>query len=364
MKSDDPEKLLASWRRPVEPVVRPGEFVIAAAGLQHGHVYDQCRALLQAGATLQWAFDEDASRLAEFLVAFPQARAARSLDEMLDDPAVRLVVAAAVPAERAAQGCRVMRAGKDYFTDKPPFTSLGQLEEARRTAAETGRKYLVFFGERLGSECAVFAGELIRHGAIGRAIQVLGLGLHRLGPPERRPPWFFRKERYGGILCDIGSHQFDAFLHYTGAREARVVHARAVNLCHPQFPELEDFGEAALVGDHGASLYCRVDWLTPDGLRTFGDGRTIVLGAEGYIELRKFVDIGTERMGNQLYLVNGAGEKRLALEGRIGAPFFGQLILDVLRRTEHAMTQWHAFKAAELCLRAQAAADAAGPLPL
>ena len=36
-----------------------------------------------------------------------------------------------------------------------------------------------------------------------------------------------------------------------------------------------------------------------------------------------------------------------------GYPFFGQLILDCLNRTENAMTQEHAFKAAELCLTAQ-----------
>lgn len=352
-------EILAAWRKPGGPVVGPGEFVIAAVGLQHGHIYEQCQGLVRAGATLKWAWDREPARVAEFLRAFPQARAARALDEILEDSEVRLVAGAAITSERGPIGCRVMRAGKDYFTDKGPFTTLDQLAEARRVAAETGRKYLTYYGERLNCECAIFAGELVRRGVIGRVAQVLGLGPHRLGPSERRPAWFFRKAEYGGILCDIGSHQFDAFLHFTGARDARIAHARVENLFHPQFPELEDFGEATLVGDNGASLYCRVDWLTPAGLRSFGDGRTILVGEKGYIELRKYADIGTERRGNQLYLVTDEGEFHYNLQDRIGEPFYGELIRDCLERTENAMTQWHAFKAAELCLQAQAIADAA-----
>ncbi len=341
------------------PVVKPGEFVFAAAALEHGHIYGQCNGLVEAGGALKWVYDPDPAKVAEFQKSFPQAKPARSLDEILDDPEVRLLAAAAVPCERGPLGCRAMRAGKDYFTDKTPFTSFEQLAEARRTVAETGRKYMVYYSERLHVECAMFAGELIARGAIGRVIHMLGLGPHRLGKPESRPPWFFQKAKYGGILCDIGSHQCEQFLHYTGNTEAKVAMARVANFAHPEFPELEDFGEAAVVGANGASFYFRVDWFTPKGLRTWGDGRTLILGTDGYIELRKYVDIGTSRMGDQLFLVNDEGERHLSLHGQVGYRFFGDLILDCLHRTEKAMTQAHAFKAAELCLQAQATADAA-----
>jgi len=340
------------------PVVKAGEFVFAAAALDHGHIYGQCNGLVEAGATLKWVWDPDPAKVEAFRKAFPQARPARALDEILDDPEVRLLAAAAVPSERGPLGCRAMRAGKDYFTDKTPFTSLDQLAEARRCAAETRRKYMVYYSERLHVECAVFAGELIAQGAVGRVIHVLGLGPHRMGPPAARPAWFFRKAQYGGILCDIGSHQCEQFLFYAGAGDARITAARVANYGHPEFPELEDFGDATLVADNGATFYFRVDWFTPNGLRTWGDGRTFILGTEGCIELRKYVDIGSDRMGNQLYLVNGDGERRLSLEGQVGYPFFGALVLDCLNRTENAMTQAHAFKAAELCLKAQALADA------
>ncbi len=340
------------------PVVRPGEFVFAAAGLDHGHIHGQCNGLLEAGGELKWVYDPDVRKVEAFRQAHPKARAARDLDEILDDPQVRLVAAAAVPCDRAALGFRVMKAGKDYFTDKTPFTAMGQLDEARQMVRETRRKYMVYFSERLHVECAMFAGDLIRDGVIGRVLQVMGLGPHRLGAPSGRPGWFFRKAQYGGILCDIGSHQCEQFLHYTGAREATVTAARVTNHNHPEYPELEDFGDATLVADNGASFYFRVDWFTPDGLRTWGDGRTFILGTDGYIELRKYVDIGTDRMGEQLYLVNRDGEQRLEVAGKVGYRFFGELILDCLNRTEQAMTQEHAFKAAELCLQAQELADA------
>lgn len=251
-----------------------------------------------------------------FQQKYPQAKAARSLDEILDDAAVKLVAAAAVPCDRGPLGCRVMRAGKDYFTDKTPFTRLEQLDEARAMTRETGRKYLVYYSERLHVESAVYAGDLVRGGAIGQVIQVLGLGPHRLSKASR-PAWFFEKAKYGGILCDIGSHQFEQFLFYSGAADATVANAAVGNFANPDTPELEDFGEASLVGDNGASNYIRVDWFTPDGLRTWGDGRTIILGTKGYIELRKYVDVGRDAAGDNVILVDGAGEKFINVAGRV-----------------------------------------------
>jgi predicted dehydrogenase len=248
-----------------------------------------------------------------------------------------------------------MNAGKDYFCDKTPFTSLDQLADARATATRTGKKYMVYYSERLHVESAIFAGELIAQGAIGRVVSVLGLGPHRLNAPSR-PAWFFDRKKYGGILCDIGSHQIEQFLYYSGARDAQVTEAAVGNYANPDYPELEDYGHANLIADNGATNYFRVDWLNPDGLRTWGDGRTVILGTTGYIELRKYVDVARDTGGDQLFLVDGKQEKSFSLAGKVGFPFFGQLILDCLNRTENAMTQAHAFKAAELCLQAQASA--------
>jgi predicted dehydrogenase len=337
------------------PVVKPGEFVMAAAHLDHGHIYGECNGLTEAGATLKWVYEPDEKKRTAFQAKFPSAKTARSLQEILDDPEVRLVAAAAVTSERGPLGCQVMEGGKDYFTDKAPFTTLEQLDQAKAVVARTGRKYFVYYSERIHVEAAMYATDLVQAGVLGRVISVIGLGPHRLNKATR-PDWFFERAKFGGILCDIGSHQFEQFLTYASAHNAEVVHAAIGNFANPDKPEFEDFGEATLIADNGATNQVRVDWFTPDGLSTWGDGRTFILGTKAYIELRKYVDVGREKTGDQVYLVDDKGEHHLPVAGQVGFRFFGEFILDCMNRTERAMTQAHAFKAAELCLRAQVAA--------
>lgn len=335
-----------------KPVCDRGEFVFAAMALDHGHIYGMCNGLTEAGAVLKYVYDPDPEKVKNFCKKFPDAKVASNEAEILNDSSVRMVAGAAITSKRCALGLKVMDHGKDYFTDKAPFTTLEQLQQAKTKVKETGLKYAVYYSERLHVESAVYAGQLIRDGAIGRVTQVIGLGPHRLNASSR-PPWFFKRENYGGILCDIGSHQIEQYLFFADVKEATVVQSQVANHDHPEYLELEDFGEAMLVGENGTTNYFRVDWFTPDGLSTWGDGRTIILGTKGYIELRKYVDIAQNTQGDHVYLVDQQQEHHLAVHGQIGYPFFGELILDCLNRTENAMTQDHAFKAAELCLRAQ-----------
>ena len=338
-----------------KPVCKKGDFVFSAVALDHGHIYGMTNGLIEAGGVIKSVYDPDPKKVEAFCKQYPDAKPASSEQEILDDKEVMLVAGAAVPSERCALGLRVMDSGKDYFTDKTPFTSLEQLDAAKAKVGETNKKYMVYFSERLHTESGIFAGQLIKDGAIGKVIQVIGLGPHRLNAPSR-PDWFFEKEKYGGILCDIGSHQIEQFLFYADVKNAIVTKSQIANYNHPQYPELEDFGDAMLVGDNGATNYFRVDWFTPDGLSTWGDGRTLILGTKGYIELRKYTDIGRDNSPDHVYLVNDEGEQHIHVAGKVGFPFFGELILDCLNRTENAMTQEHAFKAAELCLKAQEAA--------
>ncbi|MCI8725243.1 MAG: Gfo/Idh/MocA family oxidoreductase [Hungatella sp.] len=337
-----------------EAVVKPGEFKIAAVALDHGHIYGMCNGLTEAGAEVKWVYDPDPEKVKKFQEAFPDARAASSEAEVLADPEVKLVCGAAVTSERCALGLRVMEAGKDYFTDKAPLTTLKQLEQAKEMVAKTGKKYMVYYSERIHVEAAVYAGQLIKEGAIGRVIQVLGMGPHRVGDPNSRPDWFYEQEKYGGILCDIGSHQIEQFLYFADVKDATVVKSQIANYGHKDHPGLNDFGDCMLVGDNGTTMYFRVDWFTPDGLGTWGDGRMFILGTEGYIELRKYINVGTgDGTSNHVFMVNKEGEHHFEVTGKVGFPYFGQLILDCINRTENAMTQEHAFKAAELCVKAQ-----------
>lgn len=364
IKLEDLKKVDGSsyeFRKDPGTVVKPGEFKFASVQFEHGHnLYGITPAMIQAGAELKWIYDKKEENLKKAAEVYPNAKVARCLDEILEDPEVRLVTAADIPCDRGPLGITCMKAGKDYMTDKCPFTSLEQLNDAKKVAYETGRKYGVYYSERLCSECSMVAGDLIEQGAIGRVLNVIGLGPHRMGEYSSRPDWFFRRKQYGGIICDIGSHQVEQFLYFAGAKDAKVTFARACNMNNPAYPELEDFGEANMVADNGASFYFRVDWFTPAATakRTFGDGRTMIIGTEGFIELRKWVDIGTEFGRSQLYLNDNVNDVHIDTHDTVGARFFGEFILDCINRTENAMTQEHAFKAAELCLKAQMMSDA------
>jgi predicted dehydrogenase len=311
-----------------------------------------CNGLLEAGAELAWVYDPDPAKVQAFLQRFPGTPVAASEAQVLEDARIQLVAGAAVPSERGDLGLRVQRHGKHYFTDKTPFTAAAQLARARDSVAQTGLKWYVYFSERLHVEGAVLAGQLVDEGRIGRVLQVINIAPHRLNKAQR-PAWFFQREKYGGILCDIGSHQIEQFLHYAGVSDAKVLHAKVANYANPDVPEFEDFGDATLLGDNGATQYLRVDWFNPDGLRTWGDGRLFIMGTEGSIEVRKYLDIARSGEGDHVFVVDGEKEEYIPAAGKTGFPFFGQFILDCLNGTERSMTQEHVFKAAELCLEAQ-----------
>ena len=339
-----------------KPVVEPNEFYFAAAHLDHGHIYGQCMGLGQAGGTLKYVYEKDEAKIAPLLESFPKAIVVENIETILDDGDIQLVASAAIPNLRGPLGCKVMDAGKDYFTDKCPFTTLEQLGQAEEVVARTGRKYMVYYSERLHVESAWYVDELIQQGAIGDIVHMEIFGPHRLNKPKR-PAWFFEKEKYGGILTDIASHQFDQFLHYARQGSGEVLHARVDNRANPDKPGLEDMGEAVLRLDNGVSCFSRVNWFTPDGMRGWGDGRTFITGTRGTIEIRKYFDLGRSDTGDLVILVNDKGEEVHNVSGLIGFPFFGQLILDCLNRTENAMTQKHAFEASRLSLEAQLFAD-------
>lgn len=336
----------------INKVVEPGEFNFAVTALDHGHIYGMSNGLVEAGATLKYVYDPDESKVQEFLERFPEVEVVESLDEILEDDSIDLVAAAAIPNLRSELGNRVMKAGKDYFTDKTAFTTLGQLEKTKQVVKETGQKFWIYFSERLHVESAVYAGQLIDEGLIGDVIQVTGFGPHRLDK-EKRPDWFFNREQYGGILTDIGSHQIEQFLYYTKNEEAEVLHSKIANYANSDVPELDDYGDATLVGENGATFFFKVHWFTPDGLPTWGDGRTFITGTKGSIEVRKYLNLGEENTGDHVFLVTNDKVEHFKVHGKVGFPFFGEMILDCINRTEKAMTQEHIFKAQELCLIAQ-----------
>ncbi len=328
-------------------------------GINHNHIYGQVNLLLRAGAELVDFFAVEPELAADFARAYPQAGQAGSAEAILEDASIQLIVSAAIPADRAPIGIAAMRHGKDFMSDKPGFTTLEQLAEARRVQAETGRIYSICFSERFENAATVQAGELVAAGAIGRVLQTIGLGPHRTNLPSR-PAWFFQRESYGGIITDIASHQVDQFLFFTGSTSAEVIASQVANYQHPEQLGLEDFGDLLLRGNGGTG-YIRVDWFTPNGLETWGDTRLTILGSEGYIEVRKNCDIAGRPGANHLFLVDQSSTRYID-RADVQLPYGRQLVADILNRTDTAMSQAHCFLASELALQAQAGAQRLGHL--
>ncbi len=329
---------------------------VAAIGLDHRHIYGQVGSMLAVGAELAGYWTEgEPGTLAGFQKRFSEARRVADRRELLDDPSIDLILIAAIPADRAALAIEAMECGKDVMTDKPGCTTLAQLDQIRATVARTGRIWSVDFSERFEVASVTKAAELVQAGAIGRVVQTVGLGPHRLNR-DTRPWWFWDRAQYGGVLTDIASHQIDQFLYFTGSTDAEIAHASVGNFANPEDKGLQDFGEIVLRSDQGHG-YIRVDWYTPDALPTWGDGRLTILGTEGTIEIRKYVDIARDDGIDHLYLVNGTRCEKIDCS-EAGYPYFQRLADDVRDRTETAMPQAHCFKVCELSLQAQAMADA------
>jgi len=331
----------------------------AAIGLNHQHIFPMSRTLLAAGAELAAYHAVEDDLAAAYGAAFPQARRVADVQRILDDPTIPIVLSAAIPDERAAVAMTAMRHGKDVMVDKPGIITLEELAALRQVQRETGRIFSVCFSERFEKGASVKAGELIAAGTIGRVVHTMGLGPHQLAN-NPRPDWFFQRRRYGGILADIAAHQTDQFLFYTGSTAAEVVAAHIANYANPQHPELEDFGEILLRGNGGTG-YVRVDWYTPDGLGTWGDGRITILGTEGYIEMRKYIDIAGRPGGEHLFLVDGKGTQHIDCSA-VPLPYGSAFLSDVAERGETAMSQAHCFLACELALKAEAKATRLGHL--
>lgn len=328
----------------------------AVIGLDHNHIDGITDALRRGGGELVAVHSTNQPALAGFQKRYPGVKVAASEDQILSDPAIQLVASAAIPDLRAPLGVRVMRHGKDYLSDKPGITSLEQLAEVRRVSKDTGRMFAIMYSERLEVRAAVKAGELVKAGAIGKVVQTVNLAPHQINAPNQvpgngRPDWFWDPARYGGILCDIGSHQADQFVYYTGSTTADVVASQIGNVNHPQHPKFQDFGDMMLHGNGGMG-YVRVDWFTPDGLGVWGDGRLFILGTEGYIELRKYADIAGRPGGNHLFLVDRKQATYMNCN-QVELPFGPQFVGDIVNRTHVAQDQEQALLATELVLKAQ-----------
>jgi predicted dehydrogenase len=330
----------------------------AVCGISHDHIYGMIGAIQRGGGVLVAAWGGEQDKLAEFKKRFPDVKLVATQDAILNDPSIQLVLSSQIANERAGIGMRAMKHGKDFLSDKPGITTLEDLAAVRASIAETNKIYAIMYSELLEVKAAIKAGELVKAGAIGKVIQTINIAPHQInqghgdaGGGSGRPEWFWNPVQYGGILCDIGSHQVDQFLFYTGSTEAEVVESQIANVNHPQRPQFQDFGDMVLRGNRGLG-YVRLDWFTPDGLGTWGDGRLFILGTQGYIEVRKYTNVAVSKQGNNLFIVDQKQSRYIDCNN-LSLPFGPQFVSDIVNRTHTAQNQAECLLAAELVIKAQ-----------
>ncbi|MFK7856050.1 MAG: Gfo/Idh/MocA family protein [Granulosicoccus sp.] len=332
----------------------------AAVGLDHRHIYGMAQGMLDTGAEFAgWWTEGDPVTLPGFIKRFPDTPRVQLRQQLLDDESISLVLIAAPPSERAALAIEAMSHGKDVMLDKPGCITSDELLRIKKIVADTGRIWSVNFSERFEVPSVTRAYELVQQGQIGQLVQTVSLAPHRLNLATR-PDWFFDSQQYGGILADIGTHQIDQFLHFSGAETATVEHSAIGNFANPELPMFQDFGEINFTAGNMQG-YTRLDWYTADALPNWGDGRLFLLGTEGSIELRKYVDVAGLEGTDHLYLVNKTRCEHIDCKDA-PLPYFNDLAADVGNRTETACTQRHTFNVTELALLAQSIAQKRGNL--
>ncbi len=328
---------------------------LAVLGIDHGHIFDMLDEMIKEGCNCNYFWTEGSPlTLKEFNKKYPNIKRVENKSDILIDNTVDMVLISSVPKDRAGLSIEVLNSGKDVMVDKPGCTTLDQLEDLKRTVKKTGKIWSVNFSERFHVAAVAKAEELVVEGKIGKVKQTIGTGPHRQGNYER-PDWFYDRQSYGGIITDIGSHQIHQFLVFTNSNEVKINHSLVENTTKQDKPGFQDFGEVNLTGNQGHG-YIRLDWFTPDALPTWGDGRLLILGDKGYIEIRKYTDLAKSEAGNHLYYANNQEVKHIDCRD-VKLPYFRNLINDVLNRSETACSQELTYLTMEIAIKAQELAE-------
>ncbi|MEX2080394.1 MAG: Gfo/Idh/MocA family oxidoreductase [Dehalococcoidia bacterium] len=326
---------------------------IGVIGLNHGHIYDMCRALLDVPGVELAGFAAPEAELAEAFAKRFQVGQVEA-EQLLADPSVEVICTAAINGDRAEIAVRALGAGKHVFTDKPAMTTLSQLAEVEAAQQSSGKLFQVYYGERLGNPFHIAARELIASGEAGRVVSFAGFGPHRLRI-ETRPAWMFNARQYGGILNDIGTHQFELFSWLTGERIVEFT-SRVGNFATEQCPEFEDYGDASFTGERGTAGYAQLHWFSQEGSPVWGDVRQMIVCTRATIDIRTLYTAGDPTGEPGLFLTTAARETSRVDVSRIDRSWGPQLVEGFRTGIATLMPQERVFEAARATLAIQAAA--------
>ncbi len=154
---------------------------------------------------------------------FPDAVIVRSMDDILRDGGIDLVIVNTPNDTHFPHALASLKAGKHVVVEKPFTVTLGEAEELIREAQKRGLLLTVFQNRRLDGD-SLTVEKIIREGRLGRLVEYEA-HYDRYRPAVDSSSW---KEGTGpgsGILYNLGSHLIDQALHLFGmpsALDARV----------------------------------------------------------------------------------------------------------------------------------------------
>lgn len=332
---------------------------VGVIGTEHLHLFEMIDGLVGVGAETVCHAATDGPLLGLY-EGWRSGSERRPVDEVIGDDSIDLVVIADVPADRGRLAADALVAGRNVLTAKPGVTTDHDLDEIDAAVRSTGRRWWVFFSERLCNRAVTEAVRLVHAGAIGELVAVAGAAPHTLSA-DTRPPWFFERDRAGGILVDLAAHQADQLLALAGPGRTEVLSATVANAAHPEHPGLQDLGRMSLrhVSDEGRTVLSdhHVDWLSPAGLGTWGDVRLVLTGTAGTIEVRSNIDVAGQPGGEHLLLVDGDSARRIDCSG-VTIDWAERLRADVELGTDSLAGHEHTVAACRLAIAAQAHAEA------
>lgn len=160
--------------------------------------------------------DPLADRCKEAVATFGCA-AYLTIEELLADPAIELVVVAPPTFLHTPNTIQALEAGKAVVCEKPMAANLSDADRMIETARRTGSLLTVFQNRRYDPDM-VKVRQVIESGVLGRIVQIklLNQGF------GRRWDWQTLKSLGGGSLRNNGIHAIDQALQFIGPAEPEV----------------------------------------------------------------------------------------------------------------------------------------------
>lgn len=161
------------------------------------------------------------------------AKVYESLDAILGDPEIDLILVSATNEVHKSLSIEAMRAGKNVISEKPVTMNSGELEEIMAVAKETGKVFTIDQNRRTNRDFVLMRRN-VESSIIGKPLVIESRVEGSRGMPKG---WRTLKELGGGMMLDWGVHLIDQLLYMMGNEKVKEIYCKMLSL---QYPEIDD----------------------------------------------------------------------------------------------------------------------------